>query len=170
MDICCTNSNTSDNHQILELGCKEKATAECFDSHQKKGSDMIDKGASARRCMPRNGSENGKKNAINKEQEVAFPTRWGKWFTIQTWMSQSGNRIRSSESIISAFISHTCEKDWLTATQTVRSLWLQGGERRSERPCTDAVRMIPQRWVSEFVFVCIFAVNTHSRTIFSPNT
>lgn len=48
MDVCCNNSSTSAKHHILEPGCKEKAAAECFDSHQKKGSEMIDDGASAK--------------------------------------------------------------------------------------------------------------------------
>lgn len=74
MDVCCNNRKTSANQQILEPGCKEKNEAECFDSHQKKGSDMIDDGASARSCMPRR-RERKKENVINKEQEVAFPTR-----------------------------------------------------------------------------------------------
>lgn len=75
MDVDCINSNTSANHYILEPGCKEKAKAECFSSHQKKGSEMIDDGASARRRVPRRRERKGEKNAINNKQEVAFLTR-----------------------------------------------------------------------------------------------
>lgn len=61
MDVCSNNNDASTNHQILEPDCKEKAAAECFDSHQKKGSEMIDDGASAKTLRAKKTGEKMKK-------------------------------------------------------------------------------------------------------------